>query len=373
MTGVAGLLFSFDPRLTPAEVKGLILEGARRGGRTMPNRDGDPIPMLNAYESLKAAAERPDAPLCGNPVYQDAQGNVFTRRGERWESELPSLFSSSGSALLAPLHGGKRVRFDSGAGYEWQGSGAWTALGAISDTLGSAANRSRRGQSHGGDTTVTVARRPGPNPRYDEVWDVFLNGTLLTTLDHTRAPKVDAGYAVNRCVKWETWGNEYSACRESFAVKSQILMSHTVAYSSGRSEGGEVVLAIALENVQSTIDEAPYYYAGYFQRNHRSEWQTAGTHLFFIDVKTKAVRTEFVRLFDVKDLAIAEDGQHMAMRQNLRLLTFSYTALGTQTTRINNCDVLYQRIELQGGFTRLFSLPTVVGRPTCYPEATFAA
>jgi subtilisin family serine protease len=67
VTGIAGLLLSFDPDLTPAQLKGLIVEGARKGGRSMPN---DPTKYLaNAYESLKLAAQRnPRTPICGFPV-----------------------------------------------------------------------------------------------------------------------------------------------------------------------------------------------------------------------------------------------------------------------------------------------------------------
>ena len=66
VAGIAGLLRSFDPSLTPAQLKSLIVEGARKGGRSMPN---DPTKFLaNAYESLKLAAQKTGTPICGFPV-----------------------------------------------------------------------------------------------------------------------------------------------------------------------------------------------------------------------------------------------------------------------------------------------------------------
>jgi hypothetical protein len=87
VTGVAGLLLSFDPRLapSPAELKRLILEGADSSwdaaGANDPARhvvgNGGPYRLLNAYEPLKLAAKRPDAPLCGNRVWT-ADNAVYT-------------------------------------------------------------------------------------------------------------------------------------------------------------------------------------------------------------------------------------------------------------------------------------------------------
>jgi hypothetical protein len=67
VAGTAGLLKSFDSTLTTAQVRDLILQGAQNSGRTIveePTRF-----LLNAYESLKLAAQRnPATPVCGFPV-----------------------------------------------------------------------------------------------------------------------------------------------------------------------------------------------------------------------------------------------------------------------------------------------------------------
>ena len=99
-SGAAGLLKAFDPSLAASQLRDLLIEGAEQGGRTA----GD-IPLLNAYESLKAAARRVGAPLCGNHVW--SIGSILrTLRGS------PAIIDTLGSPLgfLEVLHGGKFIR-----------------------------------------------------------------------------------------------------------------------------------------------------------------------------------------------------------------------------------------------------------------------
>lgn len=101
VTGIAGLLHSFDPRLTPAEIRGLIRDGAIRGGRTVAG-----IPVANAYESLKLAAQRQGAPLCGNRLwFQETRAFASRNSG----SEFLFDIGEPGEYLNA-LHGGRRIR-----------------------------------------------------------------------------------------------------------------------------------------------------------------------------------------------------------------------------------------------------------------------
>jgi hypothetical protein len=103
VAGVAGLLFAFDSALSADQVDSLIISGAVNGGRT--SNDGTPI--VNAYQSLKLAAERTGFPLCGNRVWA-AGGTVFAQRA----SGAEALFSIGGAAWnVMPMHGGHRVEY----------------------------------------------------------------------------------------------------------------------------------------------------------------------------------------------------------------------------------------------------------------------
>lgn len=79
VAGVAGLLKSFDPSLTSAQLKTLIVTGASAGHRSMLN---DPTKyLINAYESLKLAAAVPGTPICGNVVFADTLNRLVVKRG----------------------------------------------------------------------------------------------------------------------------------------------------------------------------------------------------------------------------------------------------------------------------------------------------
>lgn len=97
VSGVAGLLYAADPRLTAAELRAFILDGATRGGRTAGG-----IRLLNAYEALKLAAERPGAPLCGNRLWI-ANGSVNAQRGAASEALFPVHAQAE---WVGGMHGG---------------------------------------------------------------------------------------------------------------------------------------------------------------------------------------------------------------------------------------------------------------------------
>jgi hypothetical protein len=69
VSGVAGLLLSFDPTLSADSLKLLIIQGATTNGRYVHDLSNHNYPVLDAYEALRAAAGRRGAPLCGNRMY----------------------------------------------------------------------------------------------------------------------------------------------------------------------------------------------------------------------------------------------------------------------------------------------------------------
>jgi subtilisin family serine protease len=157
VTGLAGLLFSFDPWLEPGDVKRLIVEGAARGARP-----GDGVPIINAYESLKAAAREAGSPICGNRVWA-ADRKIVVERGGGARETIATLESGVHVAWdVEVLHGGKHLIYQTTAGartLRWDPlTRAWGA-GALPPNFGqlrSGTNNSMYGESHDRDTTALV-------------------------------------------------------------------------------------------------------------------------------------------------------------------------------------------------------------------------
>ena len=168
VAGTAGLLASFDPNLSNEQLKEYLLEGARRGERVVTDPAGNSVPILNAYESLKAAAERPGAPLCGNRVWVADGGTITVRRTAGQVDVIATVGDSVWG--ITPMHGGKRVDYSTGAGTRtllWDStSHTWrpVSAGTRPDSIPSGAARSVRAISHDGDSIASV----NPPYRVDE-------------------------------------------------------------------------------------------------------------------------------------------------------------------------------------------------------------
>jgi hypothetical protein len=115
VAGVAGLLLSFDPALSVNEVRDFIVGGALLGRQST-----DGIPYLNAYESLKLAAQRAGAPLCGNRVYK-VGNSIIAERGTATETiiSLPNQTADSVNADIDVYHGGKRIDIGFSREFVW--------------------------------------------------------------------------------------------------------------------------------------------------------------------------------------------------------------------------------------------------------------
>jgi subtilisin family serine protease len=119
VSGAAALLLDFDPSLTASELKTLLIQGAVAGGRYIidPANANHHIPILNAYESLKLAAKRIGAPLCGNRVWNDGRGGIWADRASGAE-KLITRDSMDYAAFVNPFHGGHRLEL--GFSYQYQ-------------------------------------------------------------------------------------------------------------------------------------------------------------------------------------------------------------------------------------------------------------
>lgn len=114
--GVAGLLFTFDPSLSAAEAKSLIVEGAARRGIGVAQRH-----QLDAHEPLKLAAARRGAPLCGNRVWSTGGKVVVEReRDNPGSDEEVFTFAAAEWSVLNVLHGGRVMRNDFGWSESWE-------------------------------------------------------------------------------------------------------------------------------------------------------------------------------------------------------------------------------------------------------------
>lgn len=156
--GTAGLLFSFDPSLTAAQVKDYLIRGAQRGGR--PVYGLHPTHVVNAYESLRlVAAERPGAPLCGNRVYVNGEGQLIAQRGS-----TPHLLATVGNLQerLSVTHGGRRVEtlswFNDRSGVVMLDNGQWKPINGTGgpDESSSGSSNSSFSYSHDRDSVVYV-------------------------------------------------------------------------------------------------------------------------------------------------------------------------------------------------------------------------
>jgi hypothetical protein len=155
VTGAAGLLFSFDPRLTAAEVRSYLLLGAARGSRRTITGN---YPILNAYEAVKAAEERPGAPLCGNRLW--AVGDSVYARRVNTDERIAVV--PTGVNRVIPFHGGRLLGIQSFAGasplFEWQ-NGVFAETSRSPQSWESVSGTSQSifaDRSHNGDTTLTV-------------------------------------------------------------------------------------------------------------------------------------------------------------------------------------------------------------------------
>jgi hypothetical protein len=158
-SGLGGLLLSFDSTLTTSDLRRLIIMGARQGGRV-----AGTVPILNAYESLRAAAQRPGAPLCGNRVWANGT-NIYAQR-DTTSSTGELLFNSGDTASYVNVfHGGHRIEvFDRGFNthaFRYVSPGTWQATTDTAVTLPGGTYSSLLWYSHNRDSVVDITQGSG--------------------------------------------------------------------------------------------------------------------------------------------------------------------------------------------------------------------
>ena len=128
-------------------------------------------PVLDAYEPLRLAAERPGAPLCGNNILvSETTGNPKTisarvRRvaGQPYETIASWQVAADTGIFLATTHGGRELLRDTGFGYQRVArftNGAWASLSQPWSTVQvpslTGSSQSILSRTHDGDSSVVL-------------------------------------------------------------------------------------------------------------------------------------------------------------------------------------------------------------------------
>lgn len=364
VTGAAGLLISFDPRLPRDSVRGFLLRGARRGGRTAGG-----TPVLNVYESLKIAGEKRGAPLCGNPVYQDTLGRVFARRDSAWAFE-EQLFTRLDS-VMNPVHGGRRIRFASGNTHVWtltNNAATWPMVAGLPDTITNATNRSKLGLSHDGDSTVTVTKTRISAAQ--ERFDVFINGGA-TPVAQIPGPLAQAAQARSRqCIRWPVGGTQADCYVFATAYRDSLTTTATVAYSP---VGDTVILAIARDSFAYDI--------GGFETNASDNFLLNGpvskslsSLLYFIPVRGGTERGPVSHAARVERIGVSEDGAYTVIQGRILFFQSTNQISGPPVVaKTNACQAAFQH---KSGslsiFVPTYSYNLPADRRPCWAGSTFA-
>ena len=172
VTGAAGLLFSWDPTLTADQVRRYLIEGADSSGRRAHG-----IPLLDVYWSLRLAARRPNAPVCGNRVFVDQLSRLVIERdpsvGQASDEVVPDQSTSGSLVFTTPVHDGRYLSmFDGDSEFTMvHRNGGWVRDNMVPDSVQNSWVRSFAVPdglvSHDADTTLLVHQIGAPNFSFD--------------------------------------------------------------------------------------------------------------------------------------------------------------------------------------------------------------
>jgi hypothetical protein len=387
VAAVAALLKGFDPRLTADSLKILLERGARRSGWTA----GGTYPLLNAYESLRAAAERRTAPLCGNPIYQDSIGRVIVRRDSVWRRSNDSdatnnevLFTATGADTVPTvLHGGSRIRFVSGSGYTWQLGGGWSGPAATPDTMANATHRSKQGLSHGRtwptaytDTVVTVSKSSlsSTATTRTERFQIVLGGSSLRTVDVTMPRRQFEPVQYNGCASWYVSDPSITNCLEAVpggsAWRDSTVTRATVAMSP---TGDTIVLAVARDSIAFDV-MAPQGNGNTWERPYGPHDESHATDLYFVPIRGGSIRGP-VRVSErVEAIGVSEDGSFLVAQTRNRFFSRQATSnVPNAAARHNICSAAYYRADGTRALTSSSIVASVFSSTKpCFPGSGYA-
>jgi subtilisin family serine protease len=246
VSGLAGLLLSFDSRLTAQQVKQLIVDGATVGGRT-----ADGVPIIDAYESLKLAGQHEGAPLCGNRIWAEG-GTVYANRVTGPEPLFAAEGGERGVFGLAAHHGGREIdmiawsgpdRTFTLRGTEWLRSPETPNL----FTNQSGVANSLWGLSHDGDKEVFIDNRAFDNSRIlrMKLFDSSTGNITFTSVDTVLAQLQQ--YPETTCA-WRSGGTCSGIGR---GTNDEYMLPWAVAYSP---LGDHAVLAVSVHRTIATFN-----------------------------------------------------------------------------------------------------------------------
>ena len=335
-TGVAGLLASFDPRLSGDSIALLIKQGALNGGRAVPDGHGRTQYMLDAYEALKAAGQRKKAPLCGNRTWGIDNVVATLRAGNATEALQTYPTSVGPIEHLQVAHGGHWLELnDPASGTRNRltfANGTWTSGPGSCTDCADLSGAARSGDattfggpvhSHNGDSSISwsIPTRP-PLSSLPVNFELDLHvgaGTLALTQQYTE-------YVLNAAA--ETFANAPGA----------------LAYSP-------------------TGD-----FAIYSKYSYPSAGGWFDTYLYRVSIPGGVTDPNFSIFLPQQDaswLAISEDG----------------TELSIGSTYIGGCGIQYWSLKTMTQFQYPFvigqdtagSTTNNAGYPTCFLGGSFAA
>lgn len=335
VTGAAGLLFSFDPTLTTGEVKALLIEGARAGGRHVPNPGtAGTIPILNVHESLKLAAQRPGAPLCGNRVWSEG-GEVFAQRGPAFDAPVERLFTTgTGASFLQVLHGGRRIWMWDGPDEMWMHTGdGWEKQAVAPEEHASVFSelgpsyRSYLGISHGGDSILYASQ----NGAALDLW--LVHDTLTWAESHLASIPLPIGGSmsvacVNRTVDESSTPRE-QACHATTEVGLVTSLTRTVLAYPPYGDSALVAFSTRYTHAQlqgdwyrcpqENLDSIFFYEC----RNASGGTSAEGFHVYRVSLADGGFRlVETYAGAGLDELAISSDGREWVSRRITSFATF---------------------------------------------------
>lgn len=317
VTGVAGLVASFDPRLSTREIRALVLEGARRAGHRVFGAGGE-VYTLNAYESLRAAAERPGAPLCGNRMWSEGPAlhveRLLPRSTGGTSPLVETVFSGFGSGLgFDAMHGGRAVRVFTDFGTDsltWTPNG-WTVRPApfsFGYRDGSNASwLSSRGMTHDRARQGAIEMLGRNDPAVERI-GVVVNG-------QPRGSFPLRPMQVSRQRTCVAYGNaERTHCIGEGVLSVGDSVSATFAMDP---RGRAVYVAVGYYTTTGAFhgDFHPCeHYGGFLCSTYGYQARSAQTDIHRVDLTTSVATLLWSEPGTVDQIAVSEDGNELALR-----------------------------------------------------------